>query len=236
VQLSKRGRHQEALEHYRRAYELMPDSFGRVESHCFGCESVFKEADAQRVAEQVFNELIKTHPKKPQAHYMLGYLREEQGRYQEALQAFRVAVALDDKYLNAWKHLHDLAEHIYIDAGERDIARLKLLELDPRRHHVRYNLNKVGDLANLWRALERSAQSQPEQNSAALYPLRRSAANYTAALEKLPEPIRLQMQHYQDFMLYMQNAGVATKPQQVLAEHDLIEAIGHMLGVKSEME
>ena len=32
----------------------MPDSFGRVESHCFGCESVFQGADAQALAERVF--------------------------------------------------------------------------------------------------------------------------------------------------------------------------------------
>ena len=41
IRLMEAGRREEAFEHYRRAYELMPSSFGRVESHCFGCESVF---------------------------------------------------------------------------------------------------------------------------------------------------------------------------------------------------
>ncbi len=41
IQLSALGQNEAAEEHYRRAYELMPDSFGRVESHCFGCERAF---------------------------------------------------------------------------------------------------------------------------------------------------------------------------------------------------
>ncbi|HLO97825.1 MAG TPA: tetratricopeptide repeat protein, partial [Fimbriimonas sp.] len=37
-QLATMGRRAEALEHYRKAYELMSSSFGYVETHCFGCE------------------------------------------------------------------------------------------------------------------------------------------------------------------------------------------------------
>ena len=59
---TSRGTVAEALEHYRRAYELMPSSFGRVESHCFGCESVFQSAEAQSIAEQVFTDIIRKSP------------------------------------------------------------------------------------------------------------------------------------------------------------------------------
>ena len=50
IRLMEAGRREEAFEHYRRAYELMPSSFGRVESHCFGCESVFQGAAQQTLA------------------------------------------------------------------------------------------------------------------------------------------------------------------------------------------
>ena len=83
----------------------MPESFGRVESHCFGCEGVFHGELAQNIAEKVFGELAAKTPDKPQVHYLLGYLREEQGRYQEALPELQKAVKLDPDYLNAWKHL-----------------------------------------------------------------------------------------------------------------------------------
>ena len=72
VQLNRQGRRKEALEHYRRAYELMPSSFGRVESHCFGCESVFQSAEAQSIAEQVFVDIIRKSPERPQAQYPPG--------------------------------------------------------------------------------------------------------------------------------------------------------------------
>ena len=35
----------------------MPDSFGRVESHCFGCERAFEGQRAQSLAEKIFTEL-----------------------------------------------------------------------------------------------------------------------------------------------------------------------------------
>lgn len=42
LRLSEEGRLQEAAAHYEKAFELMPDSFGRMESHCFGCEGAFR--------------------------------------------------------------------------------------------------------------------------------------------------------------------------------------------------
>ena len=102
VQLSDLGLHDQAEEHYRRAYELMPDQFGRMESYCFGCERAFDGERAQGIAEKVFTELAQKTPNKPQVHYLLGYLREEEGRYPEALASYRAAVRLDPDYLNAW--------------------------------------------------------------------------------------------------------------------------------------
>ena len=113
-----------AEEHYRRAYELMPESFGRVESHCFGCERAFDGERAQSIAEKVFTELSAKQPDKPQVHYLLGYLRNIEGRYAEALPEFRQAVKLDPDYLNAWKQLSDIGEKMHLPAGERRIYRI----------------------------------------------------------------------------------------------------------------
>jgi tetratricopeptide (TPR) repeat protein len=72
VQLTALGLHETAAQHYEKAFELMPDSFGRVESHCFGCESTFSGPQAQTVAERVFTTLAAKNPDKPQIHYLLG--------------------------------------------------------------------------------------------------------------------------------------------------------------------
>jgi hypothetical protein len=52
---------------------MMPDSFGRVESHCFGCERAFDGERAQSIAERVFTGIAAKRPDNPQVHYLLGY-------------------------------------------------------------------------------------------------------------------------------------------------------------------
>jgi tetratricopeptide (TPR) repeat protein len=133
IQLAELGRHEEAEAHYRRAYELMPDSFGRVESHCFGCERAFDGQRAQTLAEKVFTEFAAKQPNKPQVHYLLGYLRQEQGKAAEAMQHFQTAVKLDPEYLNAWQKIQSLADDVRLPAKEHDRIVLSILRLDPLR-------------------------------------------------------------------------------------------------------
>ena len=237
VQLSKVGLHEEALKHYRRAYELMPDSFGRVESHCLGCETVFADGQAQSVAESVFTTVLKRVPSKPQGHYMLGYLRKEQGRYGEALDLFRQAVNLDADYLNAWRQMNELGDKTYMEPRERDAARMKLLELDPRQRHVHYDLKEVVDLATLWRALDRAA-SNPDLNPKleGVYPLKGSAREQERSLGKLPPEMRLQMQVYTELRDRMSGRVQLLDASPTLARHAMILATLGLMGDPSQYE
>jgi tetratricopeptide (TPR) repeat protein len=181
LRLSEAGKHEEAAEHYRRAYELMPNSFGRVESHCFGCEAAFKGREAQTIADKVFTSLAKTDPNKPQVHYLLGYLREEQGNYPEALTHFRDAVKLDPDYLNAWKHIEMVGREYYLSAADQDAIALNGIRLDPLGRHGGWSgYAKVTDLRRLWSAVETAGRFQPVP-ATTLYPLPASKA----ALEKV---------------------------------------------------
>jgi len=229
IQLTRQGRHAEAVAHYRRAYELMPESFGRVESHCFGCESVFADQQAQGIADSVFQQAIVRDRMKPQTHYLLGYLREEQGRYDDALQSYRNAVALDGDYLNAWKRFNELGQKIYIDADERDIARLKLLKLDPAQRHVQYDLQAVRNLPQLWNDVETTAAVMTRQDEVS-YRLVASADMYDAALAKLPPEIRLQMEQYAALVEKSQRNAPRLDPQAVLFSHALVKAAAPLLG------
>jgi tetratricopeptide (TPR) repeat protein len=154
IQLSALGKNQEAEDHYRRAYELMPDSFGRVESHCFGCERVFTGERAQSIAEKVFTKLVAERPDKPQVHYLLGYLREEQERFNEARTNYMDAVRLDPDYLNAWGKLEGIGEHVLMSPKERDQIVFSILRLDPMQRHQHPRLDEVTDLAGLWNVIE----------------------------------------------------------------------------------
>jgi hypothetical protein len=175
VRLADEGRMDEAAEHYRRAFELMPDSFGRVESHCFGCEHVFVGENSQGLAEKVFAQMLAARPDKPQLHYLLGYLREAQDRTAEAAESYRRAVALDPLYLNAWSRLAGLDQASSTPAQRDDLA-LKLIELDPTGRHASGAVDRVTDLPRLWRGLkaaEATVAGLPHSES--LWPMKASA-------------------------------------------------------------
>lgn len=150
LRLAELGFDELAEKHLQKAFELMPDSFGRVESHCFGCEGAFKTAQAQRVAEGVFTRLAATNPNKPQIHYLLGFLRQSQGRYREAIEAFRTAVKLDPDYLNAWKHLVECGRQVDLPQTDRDAAALAMIRLDPQGRHSSAAFSQIRDLEGLW--------------------------------------------------------------------------------------
>lgn len=226
VELAHAGRSQEAEQHYRRAYELMPDSFGRVESHCFGCEKVFETATAQGVAEKVFQGFLRTTPQKPQVHYLMGYLRYEQGRYAEAVQFFRAAVAIDPNYLSAWKKLAESGRRIHLDRKERDLIALKILALDPQQRHSSPDLMRVADLSALWSAVH-AARALTPQGPSALYPLPAAAARRDEALARLPEPMRRTAALYDNFT---GAAGRRTEaPSVVVANTAIIRQIGQLI-------
>ena len=188
IQLSELGLHQEAEAHYRRAYELMPDSFGRVESHCFGCERAFDGQRAQSLAEKIFTDLAKKTPDKPQVHYLLGYLREEQGHHAEALPHFQKAVELDPEYLNAWKKLQELGREIHLPAEQNNRIVFNILKLDPLSRHVQPMFNKVTDLAGLWNAVAGGLALRLEPATHLLpLPASKSAMEKKESEEKTPE-------------------------------------------------
>lgn len=236
VQLSKVGRRTEALEHYRRAYELMPDSFGRVESHCFGCESVFQGAEAQSLAEQVFTDVVRKSPAKAQAYYLLAYLREQQDRPADAVQPLRQAVSLDPQYLNAWAHLNQVGARTWIDPAELDIARLKLLELDPLRRHAQYDLKTVGDLPGLWRGAERAHRAaevaRPIREN--IYALRASREVIDATRASLPEEMRAQMDQFERFSNFSDMLITTPAAPVLLGQHSFVTYAKALMGLSEE--
>jgi tetratricopeptide (TPR) repeat protein len=145
----------------------MPDSFGRIESHCFGCEGIFNSATSQNVAERIFTRLAKERPESPQVFYLLGYLRQNQKRPEEAAAAFRRAVELDPDYVNAWKKLSELAEHSAELTKERDEAALALFRLTREEQAIR----RVSDLPRLWDAILQAEENMPTPLKGPVYRL-----------------------------------------------------------------
>lgn len=186
VQLAEAGFQDEAEAHYRRAYELMPDSFGRVESHCFGCERAFEGERAQGVAETVFTRILTQRPNHPQAHYLLGYLRQEQQRFPEAATSYLAAVRIDPDYFNAWARLQEVSEETALPARVRDQIIAQLLRLDPAGRHAQANLGRASDLPALWKAVE-GAQRRRRPPAAKVFALPAAQIEKNDRARKLSE-------------------------------------------------
>ncbi len=223
VRLAELGQHAEAEEHYRRAYELMPEQFGRMESHCFGCEQTFAGEKAQAIAEKVFSSLVQKSPEKPQVHYLLGYLREEQARYAEALKHYQQAVQLDPDYLNAWVKMQGLTRHILMPGSEKDAIAVNLIRLDPAQRHSSVSFESASDIPKLWTALSNARQSLPKK-PATVYPLAASAER----LQKKPESARMRSRYE-----YMEEREQVA-PSRVLLQNVFIQAAAQILDHSTE--
>ena len=98
--LAKSGRWEEAEKHYQKAFELMPVSFGPIESHCFGCEGIFEDEKARGLAKATFTKFIQENPNNPRTYYLFGLLLRSEGQTEEAFQQFMKAFELDPRYYN----------------------------------------------------------------------------------------------------------------------------------------
>ncbi len=186
-QLAELGRLDEAAVHYRKAFELMPVSFGRMESHCFGCERAFEGKTAVSIAEQTFTDMLAKDPKKPQLYYLLGYLYMEQQEYPKALLNFQKAAGLDPDYINAWKQIYEIGTNYRLAPTVRDEAVFNLLRLDPAGRHVNPDTDNVRQLDKLWTAETASVRALPPA-PVSLYPLKATAADQAlrrAQMEKM---------------------------------------------------
>ncbi len=176
VNLAETGDLEGASDHYQRAFELMPESFGRVESHCFGCEGVFKGQFAEKIADKVFQKLIAAQPDNPRIHYLIGYLRSSEARDADALKSFQEAVRLDPDYLSAWLSILN-CDDAALASDVRDQATFQVLRLDPSgRHSSRINIgdavSKVHDLARLWTVVRDNARLLKEDATSSLFELK----------------------------------------------------------------
>jgi tetratricopeptide (TPR) repeat protein len=218
LRYSEVGEYDKAEIHYRRAFELMPESFGRVESHCFGCEGAFKGKRAQNVADKVFTQLAQKMPDRAQVFYLLGYLRQQQGRHAEAASEFRKATTIDPDYLNAWKKLLDLNEHINMPAEERDAISLTLFRLDPVGRQSSPRLSELTNLRKLWDTILAAEQALPEVDRGPIFTLTASKAE----IAKRPTG---EGSHFSSRSFFSQRKEVRNH----LIENRLIGAAGNLL-------
>lgn len=197
VQLLENGQPEEAAKHFRKAFELMPDSFGRVESHCFGCEHIFDTIKAQDIAMSALLQLRKERPDKPQISYLLGFVLDTRQQTEQAVAHYERAVELDPMYLNAWSRLSSAYNSLNAPYEKRERAALATVRLDPFGKHVAVPMyqHSILDLKELWRIGE-EAHSRRMKRSDSLFDL-------PAARKRLAE------QNQDPMMSFMRSMTVA---------------------------
>lgn len=207
---------EKATQHYQRAFELMPDSFGRIESHCFGCEGAFTGKVAQSIAEKVFTGLAAKPDAKPQVFYLLGYLRNSQGRSGEAKEFFQKAVTMDPDYVNAWAKLGELSSVVNMSAAEQDDIAFNLFRLtsDPEK------LSAASDLRRVWDAILTAEKNIPPPVKN-LYPLK-------GAKEKISKRSNMQRVIY--------SSGQKDKPRSAWVNQPVMQGMKSILDAAVSMQ
>ncbi len=226
LRYSELGQFEKAEQHYLRAFELMPDSFGRVESHCFGCEGAFSGQRAQNTADKVFTKLASLPPVKPQVHYLLGYLRSAQDRPMEAADAYRLAVKADPDYLNAWEKLAALADHVQMTRMESENAALQIFRLDPSGRRSNPELQKLRDLRTLWTILLEAEAAMPVTETGPLLPL-------TAAQRHLQSKQGTENATNWDRWSNSSFFSQRTAPRQRLLQNELVRTVAQFVEIVS---
>ena len=113
------------------------------------------------------------------------------------------------------------------DPAERDAIRLRLMQLDPWRQHVRYDVDEVADLAGLWHGIQVMQQLRAEKLrrlTEPLYPLAasqnaRRAAWHDDADERGHQ--RAQQAREREFALLARSGKTLSS----LADHQLMEKL-----------
>ncbi len=235
IQLAQAGRMEEAESHYRKAFELMPSSFGRVESHCFGCEGAFEGELAQSIANSVLTKLTKEQSTKPQVPYLLGYLREAQGRTAEALAAYRLAVKMDPDYLNAWSSLISLGTKISLTDADRKGAEAAFIRLDPLGRH-NTGMGQAGvDYRARWKAIEAALPK--------LLPIKDSLFPLAVRASLSPEEEMMKSAYGRDYSGYeggygssfewLPNGNRITSPSQALSQMGFMAVVTGIIASSS---
>lgn len=127
--LMEAGKFDEAIPYFKKAFELMPVSFGPRESHCFGCEGIFDDKRVQNLALPTLQAFLDKEPANPRTPYLLGLLFEEMKKEPEAISAYEKALELDPEYYNAARTLYNIISKDPKKFAQTLVLQKQLLEI-----------------------------------------------------------------------------------------------------------
>jgi len=151
--LARNGQFDESVEHFKKAFSLMPVSFGPRESHCFGCEGLFDDKRVIEIALPLLEAFEKDNPDNPRTPYLLGLILAEKNDFPQAMLAYRRALKLDPNYFNAAKKLLALLEKSPKDFTAAEELRAEMFKIAPYPEKPEY-IAKSNELRAFWELAE----------------------------------------------------------------------------------
>ena len=222
--LRELGMEEAANRHYEETFRQLPTQFGFVASLCFGCAGVFDSPGTIPIAERVLTEAASGATPAPAACYLLGKLREEQERPEEAFAAYARATELAPDYLDALVALNKLRFRVRRPRAEWERIQARIFALDPLGRHSDIYASDILDWGLAKRLESEALRKLPEPDFESLRKI-----VFPASLAKAKEnPASGGGKHE------LRNAKAEfnrTMSDRLLCESPLVTDLGHLVGV-----
>ncbi len=221
------GQTEAAARHYEETFRQLPTQFGFVASLCFGCAGIFDSPGIMPAAERILTEAASAKTPAPAACYLLGQLREKQGRHEEAFEAYARAVTLAPEYLDALVAQNNLRYKVRRPIAVWERIQARILELDPLGRHSDFDESEILD----W-GLAKSLESAAMRKLPAADLTRLRAISIHASAAKAREsaakdgPRRSGSETIHYWKAFHGNPASKRK----LGESDLVDALSLLLG------
>jgi tetratricopeptide (TPR) repeat protein len=175
-ELYEAGRIGEAKPHYKRAFQLLPSSFGAAEGLPYRLDYTFlRNPVAKSLAQEVLTGMLKQDPQNPRINYHMGALMFDQGRHAEAVKFYLKAIEIDPSYLMAYEGLGAITDEALLTSNKQEEFALARLKIDPNDRHeaLRFYEERILNLKNYYLGIQKANQIKNSIDS--LYPLRAAA-------------------------------------------------------------
>jgi tetratricopeptide (TPR) repeat protein len=188
--LESRGRHQDALQEYRKSFDLVLSSEGRISGADPGEDSGLQNEDGRKLAMASLNRLRKSHPTDPGVLFVLGQFQSKSGDDRAALARYEEAVRQDPRYVRAWEEILSLGSSSLATKKQIEDAELALVQLDPLNYRA-FNsevLQRFADYLAIWRAYDRASKLVFPLPTSPLFPLEASKRSLASGTNKAQLP------------------------------------------------
>lgn len=218
--LARNGRFEESVKHFKKAFELMPVSFGPRESHCFGCEGLFRDPRVIEIALPLLEEFEKSNPENPRTPYLLGLVLSEKKDYAQATIAYRRAFEIDPNYYNAATRLLGILEKDPEKFGEVKSLREKIFAIAPYPQKATY-MPKQAQLRDHWELTENFPASPLKLPEIPFVPA-------SEAVAKKDQYIEHDGNYYGNYISYRNQAVNGWSPTELRRQNEFLKAIDNL--------